>query len=371
MRIPLVDLRAQYDAYKDEFDAALRTCLEATAFVGGKDHEAFAREFADWCGAPAATLVGNGTDALVIALLGVLGQGDHSGEVIVPSHTFIATSEAVTLAGYNPVFADVEPDTGLIDIRDVERRITPATRAIMPVHLYGQMVDMVALSDLAKEHGLAVIEDAAQAHGAERSGIRVGELGDAACFSFYPGKNLGAWGDGGAIISKDANLVKQMQMRANHGRQSKYEHEFEGMNSRLDGLQASILRVKLRHMDDWNAKRMALAQRYDALLADIPGVEPIRRKQDSKHVYHLYVIMVDDRDQVLAALTKAGIGAGIHYPVPLHEQPAYRHMGIAPDALPVVHRMAGRIISLPIYPEMTELQQDYVVNALRSAMPGA
>ncbi len=363
-KIPLVDLHAQYLAYQTEFDEAISRCLASTSFIGGPDHKAFTQEFANFCGGGYVALCGNGTDALYLTLLELLGKGDGTGEVITVSHTFIATAEAISLAGYRPVFVDIDSETYEMDISQLEPAITSKTKAILPVHLYGQMVPMDQLMDIAHRHHLVVIEDAAQAHGATWQGKGPGQWGDAACFSFYPGKNLGAWGDGGAVFTRDPNLASRIQMRANHGRTEKYEHAFEGVNSRLDGLQAAILRVKLRYLSQWNQARRQIAQWYDELLTGLPGVQIPVIAKEAESVFHLYVIQIDRRDQVLEELQKNGIGAGIHYPLPLHEQPAYAYLGLTPEALPVTHRIAQRILSLPIYPEMTNSQVQTVVEQL-------
>jgi dTDP-4-amino-4,6-dideoxygalactose transaminase len=371
MNVPLVDLGAQYERYRDELDAAVRRCVAGTSFVGGADHKAFAAEFAEFCGGGGAALCGNGTDALYLALLELLGQGDGEAEIITVSHTFIATVEPITLAGYRPVFVDVEEDTCLMDVDAIEAAITPLTRAIVPVHLYGQMVAMDRVREIADRHGLRVIEDAAQAHGASWKGGGPGRWGDAACFSFYPGKNLGAWGDGGAVFCRDPDRAAHIQMRANHGRQSKYEHEFVGVNSRLDGLQAAVLRVKLRHLGEWNDERRERAAIYDQLLSDVDGVQLPVTAEGATHVYHLYAVQVrEHRDRVLERMKEQGVGAGIHYPIPVHEQPAYRHLGVAPDALPLTHRVAGQVLSLPLYPELTADQCRLVATALREAVGG-
>jgi dTDP-4-amino-4,6-dideoxygalactose transaminase len=369
-KIPLVDLGAQYRAHKDEFDAAIADCLSRTSFVGGPDHKALAEEFASWCGGGAVALVGNGTDALELALVEVLGEGDGTGEVITPSHTFIATAEAILNAGYRPVFVDIDPDTFLMDLDAVEAAIGPETKAIMPVHIYGQMVAMDRLAEIARACGVKLIEDAAQAHGARWKGDLPGTHSDAVCFSFYPGKNLGAWGDGGAVFSRDTELVDRITMRANHGRTDKYLHEFIGRNSRLDGVQAAVLRVKLRHIDAWNAARRSVARRYTERLAGRNGIKCPTVAGDAEHVFHLYVVEVEDRDRVRAALNEAGIGAGVHYPVPLHEQPALKNLGYAPSALPITQRAGRRILSLPIFPEMTEDQIDRVSEVLIETVGG-
>ncbi len=360
--VPLVDLHAQYIAYKDEFDHALADFLEVCSFIGGPDHKAFAQEFAEFCGGGYAALCGNGTDALYLAMIELLGKGDGTEEIITVSHTFIATTEAITRAGYRPVFVDIEPDTCLMDVSLIEDAISARTKALLPVHLYGQMVPMDRLMKIAEGHNLPVIEDAAQAHGASWMGRNPGQWGDAACFSFYPGKNLGAWGDGGAIFTQNKQLAESIQMRANHGRLVKYEHEFEGINSRLDGLQAAILRVKLRHLSEWNDARRRVASWYDELLGGIECIQRPLIRTEAEHVFHLYVIQVDQRKRWLDTLREAGIGAGVHYPIPLHEQPAYHYLNIAPEKMPLTHTVAQRVLSLPIFPEMTNEQVHRVVN---------
>ena len=364
--IPLVDLAAQYAAHKDELDQAVARVIANSSFVGGPEHAAFAEAFAAWCGGGHVALCGNGTDALTLAMVERLGAGNGEGEVITSSFSFVATGEAIVNAGYRPVFADIDPATCLIDPEAIEAAITPRTRAIVPVHLYGQMAAMDRIVAL----GLPVIEDAAQAHGARTRGLGPGQTSDAACFSFYPGKNLGAWGDGGAVFTRDARLAGRIAMRANHGRKDKYLHEFEGVSSRLDGLQAAILRVKLRHLDDWTNARRQVAGWYDELLADTPTIVRPAVADAARHVYHLYVVQVDARDAVLEGLRERGIGAGVHYPVPLHEQPAYAHLGLAPGDLPETARAARRIISLPIYPELSRSQAERVAAALIEAVGG-
>lgn len=366
--IPLVDLKAQYARYRAELDDAVQRVASNTSFIGGAEHEAFAREFATWCGDGHVALVGNGTDALELAVVELLGEGDGSGEILTTSHTFVATAEAIANAGYRPVFCDIEESTCLTSPAAIERAITPRTRAIMPVHLYGQMVDMPAIQAIAERRGLKVIEDAAQAHGASFAGARVGELGNVACFSFFPGKNLGAWGDAGAVYARDRALIDRINRRANHGRADKYLHDFQGISSRLDTLQAAILRVKLRHIDQWNEARRAVASWYDELLAGQNGIVRPLIDERATPVFHLYVVQVDDRDRVRQVLNAAGIGVGVHYPVPVHEQPAFRHLGCNPSDLPVTSRVARRVLSLPIYPEITRAQVERVASALIEAV---
>ncbi len=365
-RIPLVDLSAQYSAYKKELDAALAGVIAASGFVGGASHTAFEIEFAEFCGGGHVAACGNGTDALTLAIIELLGQGDGTVEIIMPSHTFIATAEAISNAGYVPIFAEIVPDTYVIDTSAMTSKITPRTKAVIPVHIYGQMAPMDVIVEIAEDHGLVVIEDAAQAHGATWRGKGPGQLSHAACFSFYPGKNLGAWGDGGAVFARDRELIAGIRKRANHGRATKYTHDFVGTNSRLDGLQAEVLRVKLGHLLDWNKKRRRVAARYSELLrglndVTLPVIEPY-----AEHVFHLYVIQLGNRDAVLKALSDRGIGVGIHYPVPVHRQPAYAHLGVAAADLPVTNRIAERVLSLPMFPEMTFTQVERVVSTLRA-----
>ncbi len=366
--IPLVDLKAQYHAYKSEFDAALTACLERTSFVGGPDYTELQNGFAKWCGGGHVALVGNGTDALQLALFELLGQGDGTGEVITVSHTFIATAEAITAAGYKPVFVDIEADTYLMDLDKVETAINPNTRAIIPVHIYGQMVPMDRLMTIAKLHSLVVLEDAAQAHGASWKGKKPGEWGDAACFSFYPGKNLGAWGDAGAVFSRDKDLIERIRMRSNHGRVNKYLHDKEGMNSRLDGLQAAILMVKLGYIDKWNMVRRNIATWYDELLAGQETIQLPVKLDEAEHVFHLYVVQVPNRDRVQHTLKQFGVNTGVHYPVPLHQQPAYRYLGYKSDDLPRTTEAAQHVLSLPIYPELSREQAVRVANGLIAAV---
>jgi dTDP-4-amino-4,6-dideoxygalactose transaminase len=363
--IPLVDLYAQHLALQADIESAMQRVISKTAFIGGEDHRQFEAEFAAYCGAKACVGVGNGTDALYLALR-ALGVGP-GHEVITVAHTFIATAEAITMAGARPVFVDVRPDTMLIDPEQIERAITPRTKAIIPVHLYGQPCDMDNTLEVARRHRLFVVEDAAQAHGARWKGQRIGTLGDIACFSFYPGKNLGAYGDGGAVVSQDEKLIERVRMLANHGRLEKYTHQIEGVNSRLDGLQAAILRVKLRHLDAGNAARRRHAQHYLEALGDARVIRPVVHPQ-AECVWHLFVIQVKNRQQVQAALKDQGISTGVHYPLPLHLQPAYRHLGIPEGSLPVTERLAPAILSLPMYPELTDEMVQRVTRAVLACL---
>ena len=303
----------------------------------------------------------SGTEAILIALIALgIGPGD---EVITVSHTFIATAEMITRSGALPVFIDVREDTMLMDPDAIEPAITPHTKAIIPVHLYGQACEMDRIMAIAERHGLKVIEDCAQAHGARWQGQPVGTFGDAGTFSFYPGKNLGAYGDAGAVVSRDAEMIKRARMIANHGRTDKYLHEFEAISSRLDGLQAAILRAKLPHLDDWNAARRRHAAAYDAALRDSAVVTPTVHP-DAEPVWHLYVIRHPHRDALLDHLKTAGVGAGIHYPVPLHRQPAYDYLGMPEGSLPVTERVAAEIVSLPMYAELTDAQVAEIAGAV-------
>lgn len=361
MKIPLVDLQSQYASIKAEVDSAIQQVIDRTAFIGGEGLELFEAEFAAFCEAKACVGVGNGTDALSLALRALgIGAGD---EVITVAHTFIATTEAISMTSAQPVFVDICEDTMLMDPGKIEAAITPRTRAVLPVHLYGQPCDMDRILDIARRHHLKVVEDAAQAHGARWKGRRTGTLGDVACFSFYPGKNLGAYGDGGAVVSNDETLIQKIRMLANHGRLDKYTHEMEGVNSRLDGLQAAILRVKLRRLDGWNAARCRHAARYAGALRDVgvvlPAVNP-----NAEHVWHLFVIRSRERDQLQVRLKDKGVATGVHYPLPLHRQPAYRHLNLKPGSLPVTERVASEILSLPMYPELTEEQTAFVARAV-------
>ncbi|HEV8188188.1 MAG TPA: DegT/DnrJ/EryC1/StrS family aminotransferase [Pyrinomonadaceae bacterium] len=363
-KIPLVGLFDQYQNIKSEIDTAIQNIINSSAFVGGEAVRSFEKDFAAYCEAKACVGVGNGTDALYLTLraLGV-GPGD---EVITVAHTFIATSEAIAMTGALPVFIDVLDDTMLMDPSKIEAAITPRTKAIIPVHLYGQSCDMDAIMEIARKHGLKVVEDAAQAHGGRWRGQRVGSIGDAATFSFYPGKNLGAFGDAGAVVSQDEDLMEHVRMLANHGRLEKYTHKMEGVNSRLDGMQAAILSVKLRHLDEWNSKRRAHADFYlDSLSHD--EFRPQAVNPNAEPVWHLFVVRVAEREALQKKLKDEGVATGIHYPVPLHLQPAYQHRQIPLGSLPVTEAAANQVVSLPMYAELTGSQLELIVNAMTMA----
>jgi len=362
MQIPLVDLKAQYQALKEEILEEIADTLEGMNLFLGKNVRALEEEFARYCGARFAIGVGSGTDALHLILRAMgIGLGD---EVITVAHTFFATAEAIALAGATPVFVDIDPVTYTMDPSQIEGAITPRTKAIIPVHLYGQPADMDPILALAERHNLKVIEDACQAHGAYYKGKRAGTLGDAAAFSFYMTKNLGGYGEGGIVVTNNAELAKQVAMLRDHGSSEKYHHLALGVNGRLDEIQAAVLRVKLRHLDNWNSARRALARSYSRLLANSPVTTPIESPA-CQHVYHLYVIETSQRDQLQQWLRSKGVGTGIHYPIPIHEQPAFRRYGYRPGMLPVTEAKARRILSLPIYPELTQEQLEYVVHSIR------
>jgi len=325
--------------------------------------KAFESAFAGYVGAAGAVGVSSGTAAIELALRGLgITTGD---EVITTAHTFIATAEAVTNAGARPVFADIDPATFNLDPSHVESLITDRTRAILAVHLYGQPADLPNLRQIADRRGLFLIEDAAQAHGAEIGGRRCGSVGDAACFSFYPGKNLGAYGDAGAVTSNDVALLTRIRRLRDHGRTTKYEHEEIGFAERIDALQAAILAAKLPHLDDWTEARRRLAHRYTAMLEGLDVVPPVEAA-GSRHVYHLYVLRSRFRDRLLDHLKAAGVGAGIHYPIPLHRQPAYLRQGYGDVSLPQTELAAAEVLSLPLYPELPETDQNAVVDAIGS-----
>lgn len=365
--IPLADLKAQYAAIKDEIDAAIARVIANTSFIGGAEVREFEAAFAEFQQTKRCVGIASGTAALFLALeaLGV-GAGD---EVITTPHTFIATIEPIVQTGATPVFVDINPDTYNLDPAQIEAAITPRTKAIMPVHLYGQIAPMDAIMAIARRHNLFVVEDAAQAHGAELHGKRAGAWGDIACFSFYPGKNLGAYGDGGAICTNNDVLADKIAKRRDHGRTTKYEHDEIAYGERLDALQAAILGAKLPHLNNWNAARRRIAAKYDAGLQDAPGVCLPNVMDGAEHVYHIYCISVaSDRDAIMDELKSRGIGTGVHYPVPLHLQPALRDWGFKVGAFPHAERAAASIISLPIYPEMTDEQIDQVIYAVKQVV---
>jgi dTDP-4-amino-4,6-dideoxygalactose transaminase len=364
-RIPFVDLKAQYDSIKPEIDAAIAAVISQTAFIGGQFVKEFEEAFARYCGVEHCVGVANGTDALYIALrtLGV-GPGD---EVITAANTFVATSEAIRMAGAQVVFCDCDPKTYNIDVTKIETKITPKTKAIIPVHLYGQPADMDSILAIARKHNLRVVGDAAQAHGAQYKGRAIATLADITCYSFYPGKNLGAYGDGGALVTNNAEWAATSRMIANHGRTKKYDHDFEGVNSRLDGLQAAILSVKLRHLERWTEGRRKNAYKYNALLEGINGVVTPEELADVRAVYHLYVVRVPAgrREQFQESLKSAGIDTGIHYPIALPYLNAYRHLGHTENDFPVALAASREIVSLPMFSELRDAQIEYIARQIK------
>lgn len=346
-------------------DAAIKRVLERADFILGEDVDAFESEFATFCEADAAVGLDSGISALELGMRALgIGPGD---QVITPVNSFIASSSAVSFTGATPVWVDVDPETHNIDADKVEAAITARTRAIMVVHLYGQPADLDPLLEIARRRGLALIEDACQAHGARYKGRKVGSFGAFAAFSFYPGKNLGAYGDGGALTTNDAGLARQVAMMRNYGQERKYEHAYLAWNRRLDTIQAAVLRVKLRHLDDWNRDRRRHAGVYDRLLAE-SGLELPIPASYAEHVYHLYVVQSPHRDAIRVALEAHGIATGIHYPIPIHLQPAYREMGRGLGSFPATEAIASRLLSLPMYPELTDQQVSQVAGAVRSAV---
>ncbi len=364
--IPLVDLRAQHRAVADEVAAGFAAVLAETAFVLGPAVQAFETAYAAFIGAKHCVGVANGTDALELVLRAAgIGAGD---EVILPTNTFIATALAVARAGARPILVDSDPEFHLLDLEQAAARITPRTRALIPVHLYGQMAPMEGIEALARAGGLVVVEDAAQAQGARRNERCAGTFGFAAGTSFYPGKNLGAYGDAGAVTTDSDQIAARLRALRNYGSDVKYHHPETGFNSRLDTLQAVVLNAKLKRLGGWNAARRQAARRYDELLATLPAVTGPRTLAGNEHVYHLYVVRVPERDAVVARLNAEGIGAGIHYPVPLHLQGAFAHLGHGAGSFPVAERAAREILSLPLFPEITVEQQLRVVESLRRAL---
>ncbi len=364
--IPQVDLKAQYATIKKEVDQAIAEVIESTQFVRGKAVAEFEKAFAGYCGVSHAVGVANGTDALMLALraLGV-GAGD---EVITTPFTFTATTEAIHWVGAKVVFVDIDPENYTIDVGQLESKITERTRAIVPVHLYGHPADMDAILELAKKHDLKVIEDAAQAHGALYKGKRVGSFGHAACFSFYPGKNLGAYGDAGGVVTNDAKIAETVKILGDHGSARKYENDFLGFNSRLDGIQGAVLNVKLKYLDPWNQRRRAIADLYNRAFTEVDEIATPRESTWAESVYHLYVVQTGNREALKQKLNEAGIGAALHYPRPLHLQKAYDFMGHKRGAFPVAEQAADRVLSLPNYPEMTDEMVGEVVERLKEIM---
>lgn len=364
--VPLIDLKIQHKSIAPEIEAAVKNVFENTAFILSDEMKAFEGEFATYCNAKHGIGVANGTDALFLALMAFgIGPGD---EVIVPANTFIATASAVSHTGATPVFVDCDPETYCIDPSKTKNAITGKTRAIMPVHLYGHAADMDAILAIAQEHGLKVIEDCAQAHGTLYKGRPVGSIGDAAAFSFYPSKTLGAYGDAGIVLTNDDEVCETMKLLRDNGRTTWYEHSIIGYNSRLDGVQAAILRVKLRYLDKYVEARRAHAKQYHELLSDVEGLILPIEKPYAKHSYYVYVIRTDNRDDVMSQLKEKGCGCGVHYPVTLHLQPAYSFLSGREGDHPISERYAKQIISIPMFPELTEDQVSEAAMIIRDVL---
>ena len=366
MKVPFLDLKAHHESLRTELDAAIREVIDSGAFAGGPFVERFEEDFAKFCGVPFAVGVGNGTDALWFALLALgVGPGD---EVITVPMTFMATAEAISYCGAKPVFVDIEEETYTMNPALLEQAITPRTKAIIPVHLYGQTADMDRILEIAKRHNLSVIEDACQAHGAEYKGRKAGSLGIAGCFSFYPGKNLGAFGEAGGIVTSDEELKRKVQVLRDHGQDKKYHHSMIGWNGRMDGIQGAVLSVKLTRLAAANNARRTHARLYNELLAPVKQVIAPKEAKDRFHVYHVYAVCVQNRDQVLKRLSESGIGCGVHYPVPVHLQPAYAFLGHKVRDFPVSEKCGREFLSLPMFPELTPAQVEKVVQELREAI---
>jgi dTDP-4-amino-4,6-dideoxygalactose transaminase len=360
-KVAFVDLYQQHQAIEEELVEVFRRVLRKSSFILGPEVVAFEKEFAAYVGASDCIAVNNGTTALQLVLAGLgIGPGD---EVITVANTFIATAEAISAVGARPVFVDVDPVSYTMDPQLVEAAITPKTKALLPVHLYGQAADVDALLEIARRHNLHLVEDACQAHGATYKGRKAGSLGVAGCFSFYPGKNLGCLGEGGAVVTSNPELAQRMRMLRDHGSVKKYEHSLPGYNFRLEGLQGGFLSVKLRHLDRWNARRREVAKLYQELLSDTSLGLPVEMGW-GEHVYHLYVIQADDREALRQALNAAGVECGLHYPVPLHLQAAYADLGYEKGSFPVSEHLSSHILSLPMHPFITDEEVKRVASVL-------
>jgi len=366
MKIPFVDLKTQYQKIRPEIDYCIKSVIEESAFIGGKYVEAFEKAYAIKYGVKHCVSVANGTDAIYITLKALgIGPGD---EVITTASSWISTSQTITQAGAKVVFVDIEPDYHTIDVSKIAQKITPRTKAVIPVHLYGQPAEMDAIKEICDKNKLYLIEDCAQAHFALYKGKKVGTFGIAGTFSFYPAKNLGAYGDGGAIITNNYELALKIRMFANYGGLKKHQHELEGVNSRLDGLQAAILSVKLRYIDEWNKKRYENAFLYNSYLKNISGVIIPKIRPNASHIFHLYVIRTKKRDDMQKRLNAREIETGIHYPVALPFLPAYRYLNHKKEDFPVSHQYQGEILSLPMFPELSKTQIEYVAGSIEKFM---
>lgn len=361
--IPFLDLKAQYQSIKPDIDRAVLGVLESTQFVLGDQVAAFERDFAAYCGAKHGIAVNSGTSALHLALLAAgVGPGD---EVITIPFTFVATVSAICYAGATPVFIDIEPRSFTMDPAQLEKAITPKTKAILPVHLYGQMADMTAIMAIANRHGIPVIEDACQAHGAEYDGKRAGSIGASGCFSFYPGKNLGAYGEGGLVVTSDDAQAKKMRMLRDWGQEKRYHHVLKGFNYRMEGMQGAILGVKLRHLESWTELRRARAREYDAFLKDAVGIRAPEQLAGRRHVYHIYAVRSAERDELQRMLQSEGVQTGLHYPIPVHLQEAHADLGYKVGDFPESEAAAHEVLSLPMFPELTGAQVEQVATTMR------
>jgi len=362
MKVPFLDLKSHHAPLFKKFEHAIREVIESSAFAGGPFVEKFEEEYAAFCGSRYAIAVGNGTDALWLTLLALgIGEGD---EVITVPNTFIATAEAITYCKARPVFVDVDKDTFTMNPAELEKALTERTKAIIPVHLFGQPADMDPILEFARAYGLFVIEDAAQAHGAEYKGRKAGTMGDASCFSFYPGKNLGALGEAGAVVTDDPELRDQIRMLRDHGQSRKYYHSLMGWNCRMDGIQGAVLSIKLCHLNKANSLRRKHAQEYNQAFAGIDEVLAPFEATYARHVYHVYAIRLQDRDAVSRCLQEKGVGCAVHYPVPIHLQEACRNLGYQKGAFPISENLADQFLSLPMFPELTEEQIEYVARSV-------
>jgi dTDP-4-amino-4,6-dideoxygalactose transaminase len=366
IRVPFLDLKSHHASLHDEFDRAIRAVIDSSAFAGGPFVEKFEQDFASYCGSQHAVGVGSGTEALWLSLLACgIGPGD---EVITVPNTFMATAEAITYCGARPVFVDVDERTYTMDPAGLEEALSSRTKAIIPVHLFGQPAEMDPVLEFARKHDLFVIEDAAQAHGAKYKGRKAGTLGNAGCFSFYPGKNLGAFGEAGAIVTNSSELQEKIRILRDHGQVSKYRHTAIGWNCRMDGIQAAILSVKLQHLESGNSLRRAHALQYNQAFAGVDEVITPLEAPYARHVYHIYAIRVQERDEVMWFLKEKGIQCGIHYPIPVHLQEAYQSLGYKKGDLPRSEQTALEFISLPMFPELTETQVNMVALGVKEAI---
>jgi len=366
MKVPFLDLTAQYNLIKDKIGVALQEVIDNTAFAGGKFVAQFENEFADYCLTDFAIAVNSGTSALWLTLLALgIGEGD---EVITVPNTFIATVEAISFCGAKPVFVDIDEKTYTINSELIDAVITNRTKAIIPVHLFGQTADMDPILAIAKKHNLYVVEDACQAHGAEYKGKRAGSMGIAGCFSFYPGKNLGAYGEGGAVITNNSEINEKIRMLRDHGQSKKYYHDTIGWNARMDGFQGAVLNVKLKNLTLWNEARRNNAMLYNRLLKDVIGIIVPKEAGYARHIYHVYAIRLKNRDQLIHFLKKKEISCGIHYPIPIHLQQAYRSQGLGEGSFPVAEQCANEFVSLPMFPELTDEQIKYTVEQIKKFM---